>query len=256
MSDPLQTGDLATLMDRNYRHQRHIYDLTREYYLLGRDRLVRDLKPPHAGSVLEIGCGTARNLIKAARQFPDARLYGVDISSEMLATARANVGRAGLGDRIVLARGDAAAFDAEALFGITCFDRVFFSYSLSMIPPWREALAHAAQLTASPGGRLSVVDFGEQDGLPAWFRSVLHAWLARFHVTPRADLRPILSDIAAATGGTLQFARLYRDYAVYAVISPQSRSSQAATGSDAQAGTCVTGLALESSQRMISKHPS
>ena len=32
----------ATLrMDRIYRHQRHIYDLSRKFYLLGRDRLIR-----------------------------------------------------------------------------------------------------------------------------------------------------------------------------------------------------------------------
>ena len=30
-------SDAAALMDRMYRHQRHIYDLTRKFYLLGRD---------------------------------------------------------------------------------------------------------------------------------------------------------------------------------------------------------------------------
>ncbi|RUV53463.1 SAM-dependent methyltransferase, partial [Mesorhizobium sp. M5C.F.Ca.IN.020.14.1.1] len=30
----------AELMDGVYRWQRHIYDLTRKYYLLGRDRLI------------------------------------------------------------------------------------------------------------------------------------------------------------------------------------------------------------------------
>ena len=51
------------LMDRIYRHQRHIYDLTRKYYLLGRDELITALAPPGNGSVLEIGCGTGRNLL-------------------------------------------------------------------------------------------------------------------------------------------------------------------------------------------------
>ena len=36
----VQTGfDQAEQMDRMYRYQRHIYDLTRKYYLLGRDRI-------------------------------------------------------------------------------------------------------------------------------------------------------------------------------------------------------------------------
>ena len=60
-------------MDAIYRGQRHIYDITRKYYLLGRDRVIDDLAPPPGGSVLEVGCGTARNLITAARRWPDAR---------------------------------------------------------------------------------------------------------------------------------------------------------------------------------------
>src|SRR5690242_4413087 len=35
----------AELMDRLYRRQRHVYDATRKYYLLGRDRLIVRLAP-------------------------------------------------------------------------------------------------------------------------------------------------------------------------------------------------------------------
>ncbi len=66
-------------MDRIYRHQRHIYDLTRKYYLLGRDALIRDLAPVPGDTVLEIGCGTGRNLILAARRYPDARFSSVSM---------------------------------------------------------------------------------------------------------------------------------------------------------------------------------
>ena len=57
----------AALMDRIYHRQRRYYDFTRKYYLLGRDRLIEGLAPPPGGRVLEIGCGTARNLVAAAR---------------------------------------------------------------------------------------------------------------------------------------------------------------------------------------------
>ena len=50
------------LMDRVYRHQRHFYDATRKYYLLGRDPMIAGLMPPANGSILEIGCGTGHNL--------------------------------------------------------------------------------------------------------------------------------------------------------------------------------------------------
>jgi S-adenosylmethionine-diacylgycerolhomoserine-N-methlytransferase len=207
------------LMDRVYRHQRHIYDLTRKYYLLGRDHLIAALNPPTGGSVLEIGCGTARNLIAAAQAYPRASCYGVDISAEMLATARAEVEKAGLSARITLAKGDATRFDPVALFGKASFDCCFFSYSLSMIPGWREALDRAARLTSAERGRLHVVDFGQQEGLPDWFRTALFAWLQHFHVTPRVDLEGALEATAQAIGGTLSFRRLYRGYSWYAELS-------------------------------------
>ena len=72
--------DHGGLMDRVYRHQRHIYDASRKYYLLGRDPMIAGLNPPPGASVLEIGCGTGRNLVKAARRYKNASFYGIDIS--------------------------------------------------------------------------------------------------------------------------------------------------------------------------------
>ncbi|WP_380875343.1 O-methyltransferase [Sphingomonas sp. DBB INV C78] len=202
----------AARMDAIYRHQRHIYDASRKYYLLGRDRLIRDLVPPAGGTVLEVGCGTGRNLIAAARIWPDARFHGFDISAAMLETADAAVAREGLGGRIRLARGDATGFDPHALFGVRGFDRIFLSYTLSMIPGWQDAIAAAADALA-PGGRLHIVDFGQQEGLPRAFRALLFAWLRKFDVTPRADLREVVADVAARRGLGWQFAPLYRGYA-------------------------------------------
>jgi len=204
-------------MDGIYRYQRYIYDLTRKYYLLGRDRLLDELQPPPGGTILEVGCGTGRNLILAAKRYPDARLYGFDISSEMLKTARANIEKAGLTSRITLAEGDATNFDTQALFGIDGIDRVFVSYAWSMIPPWRAAIPEALK-AVGPGGRLHVVDFGQQQGWPRWFQKILFAWLARFSVTPRAELEDELRTAAAERGFSLDFQRLYRGYADYAVL--------------------------------------
>ena len=97
--------------------------------------MVADLRLPAGGSVLEIGCGTGRNLVRIARTYPDARCFGLDVSTEMLATAGRATARAGLAHRIRLARGDATAFDPAALFGEAVFDRIVISYALSMIPP-------------------------------------------------------------------------------------------------------------------------
>src|SRR5262245_66229056 len=129
-------------MDGIYRHQRHIYDLSRKYYLLGRDRLIAELKPPHGSRVLEIGCGTGRKRIAAAHAWPRARFCGLDISAEMLKTARASLARHRLGDVVDIAEADAVSFDSAGLFKSPLFSRVYFSYTLSMIPPWESAIAH------------------------------------------------------------------------------------------------------------------
>ncbi len=182
----IDTDDHAAGMDRMYRYTRHVYDLTRKYYLLGRDGLVRDLDPPPGGSVLEIGCGTGRNLLAVARRYPDVRLYGVDISEEMLKTARAAIAAAGLAERITVARADAVTLTPETLFDRARFDRVYFSYALSMIPDWRGAFVRASGLLAE-NGRLLVVDFGDFGGLPKVVRALMRWWLTRFGVTPRVD---------------------------------------------------------------------
>ena len=206
-------GGHDRLMDSVYRHQRHIYDLSRKYYLLGGDGLIADLAPPRGGAVLEIGCGTGRNLIAAGRAWPEARLYGVDISEAMLETARKAVVKAGMGDRVILAQGDACSFDAEALFGRASFERVFISYALSMIPDWRSALRQAAGCVAD-AGKLEIVDFGQQEGLPMLWKRMLFGWLARFHVAPQADLRRAIEGLAVDMGGFPHSRTLYRGYAV------------------------------------------
>jgi S-adenosylmethionine-diacylgycerolhomoserine-N-methlytransferase len=207
----------ADAMDRMYRRQRHIYDLTRKFYLLGRDELIAALQPPPGGAVLEVACGTGRNLIRAARKYPEARFYGLDVSEEMLSTARDNVAAAGLANRVHLARADAANFDPVALFGLKAFERVFISYALSMIPPWERAAAEAV-VHLAPGGALHIVDFGDQGRLPTLFAAALRRWLARFSVTPRLELEPALRRLASTRNLALEFRPLHRRYAYLAKL--------------------------------------
>src|SRR3954465_9242462 len=169
-------------MNRMYRRQRHIYDGTRRYYLLGRDELIAGLRPAPGATVLEIGCGTGRNLVVAARKFPNAKFFGIDVSTEMLTSAIGSIGRRGRQGRIRVAHGDATAFDPQVIFGLPAFDHVMISYSLSMIPNWPSGLARAAA-SLKVGGRLHVVDFGNQAQLPRIARSLLRQWLALFDVT-------------------------------------------------------------------------
>ncbi len=187
-------------MDRVYRHQRHIYDLTRKYYLFGRDRVIRNLGLRPGDRLVEVGCGTARNLIAIQRRYPQARLFGLDASQEMLRTAQENVekktNRRQGNDKIKLCHGYAEAMDSQT-FGEEAapFDRALFSYSLSMIPDWRGALVAAAAVL-KPEGRIDIVDFGDLGGLGPMAGGALRAWLKLFHVAPRSELVQFAEQVA------------------------------------------------------------
>ena len=207
-------ADHAERMDGMYRYQRHIYDLTRKYYLFGRDRMIARLDVPRDGTLLEVGCGTGRNLLLAHRLHPTARLYGLDISAEILTSARANFRGIPVMPQLQVA--DATSFDAAA-FGVAGFDRIMISYALSMIPDWEKAI-DASLAALKPGGSLHIVDFGQQERLPGWFKAALRAWLAKFHVAPRDDLRDLLESEAQKANASLEFESLFRGYAVHAIM--------------------------------------
>ncbi len=222
MSAIVPRRDAASLMDAIYRRQRHIYDASRKFYLLGRDGLIAELDPPKGSSVLEIGCGTGRNLIAIARRYPGCPCFGLDVSEAMLETARASVARAGLEGRIRLAQADATDFDPQALFGQAGFDRIVISYALSMIPPWQGVVEEALRRLA-PGGSLHIVDFGDQAGLPNAFKAVLRRWLGLFHVTPRDNLPGVSEALALASGFSVASRSLYAGYAVQARLTRPAR---------------------------------
>lgn len=204
--------DHAASMDRMYRHQRYIYDASRRFYLLGRDTLIRGLDPPSGGHVLELGCGTGRNLAVALARYPTSHFYGCDISAEMLKSASAAVtGRA------MLAQADATCIDPKQAFGRSRFDRIYFSYTLSMVPDWQRALSHSLDLLESEG-ELHVVDFGQCEGLPRFARAGLFAWLSLFGVHPHAELPEAAGRESRSRGRMMRFSPLFRGYAWHAIV--------------------------------------
>jgi S-adenosylmethionine-diacylgycerolhomoserine-N-methlytransferase len=186
--------------------------------LLGRDRLIQEMNVQPGRRILEVGCGTARNLIIMARRFPESTFFGLDASREMLRTAETNIKRAGLQDRISLRFCLAEKVNAADTFGLDeLFDGVFFSYSLSMIPTWKQAL-QAALDNLKPGGEIAIVDFCDQKDLPAWFRKALTTWLSWFHVRHKPELLTYLSTLSAENGN-LRIEYLYSRYSFFAILT-------------------------------------
>ena len=204
-------------MDRMYRLQRYFYDFTRKYYLLGRDGLLKDMDVRSGERVLEVGCGTARNLIILARRHPEAHFFGIDASAAMLKTAQAKIEKAGLRN-VFLKTALADDFSFDNTFGLSePFDQIFFSYSISMIPPWRESIDNALK-NLKPGGTLYIVDFYDQKDLPTHFRRLLEWWLKQFHVQYPQALIPYLESLAREGNVELRVKPLYRRYSFTAHV--------------------------------------
>jgi S-adenosylmethionine-diacylgycerolhomoserine-N-methlytransferase len=207
--------DAFESMDRMYRHQRYFYDVTRKYYLLGRDKLIAQMDVQTGENVLEVGCGTARNLIILANKYPKTNFFGLDASSEMLKTSQIKVDAKRI-KNINLKVALADDFNSKETFGLAePFDTIYFSYSISMIPTWKESIANGLKNLKS-GRSFYIVDFYDQKDLPAWFQKVLQGWLKQFHVQFWGDLMPHLESLEQEGLGKLEIIPLYKRYSFIA----------------------------------------
>jgi S-adenosylmethionine-diacylgycerolhomoserine-N-methlytransferase len=185
-----------------YGPSKHIYDLTRKYYLFGRDRALRMLARDRSWSTLvEIGPGTGRNLRLLRRMRPDARLGGVEASDEMIGHARAKCPWASL------VQGFAESADLSSVHG-GAPDRILFSYCLSMVSDPGAALDRA-RASIAPGGEVAVVDFADMAGMMSAPRRLLRGWLNTFHVTP-LEARLVEESAKSAVYGPMRYYAIAR----------------------------------------------
>jgi ubiquinone/menaquinone biosynthesis C-methylase UbiE len=108
---------------------------------------------PRPGRVLDVGTGTALIAIALCARTPDARVDAVDLADHMLARAVSNVTRAGLANRVRLARADAKGTGMAS----GAFDTVMSNSLVHHIPEPAGVLREMWRLVAS-GGLLFVRD--------------------------------------------------------------------------------------------------
>ncbi|MCC6460526.1 MAG: class I SAM-dependent methyltransferase [Saprospiraceae bacterium] len=179
--NPFAAPEQTQTMRQYYRWHAAVYDASRWAFLFGRRAILQHLPGEEQQVLLEVGCGTGYNLRRLARQHPDWRLMGVDVSPDML--AQAAKATQGYSRRIQLfekAYGDGQFRAPEQP------DVVLFSYSLTMFNPGWEAAIGQAWADLKPGGRVAVVDF--HDTASAGFRW----WMGRNHVRMDGHLLPAL----------------------------------------------------------------
>ncbi len=193
---PPQSGSReVSPLEGYYRLHSKIYDATRWTFLFGRNAILREAAAAgRPARILEVGCGTGKNIVPLCRLFPQAGITGVDLSETMLAVARRKT--APLGPRVRLLHGAyGPAFQNDQPW-----DLILFSYALSMFNPgFAEAIA-TARRDLVPGGHIAVVDFHDTR-LPFFER-----WMGVNHVRMNGQLQPVLASQFEARTNRVQNA--------------------------------------------------
>lgn len=175
----------GTAIERYYKFHARIYDATRWSFLFGRTAILR--KAVAAGArptrILEVGCGTGKNLANLCRHFPEASITGLDLSEAMLNISRRKV--APWGDRVQLVQ---RAYDAP-ISADKPFDFILCSYALTMFNPGFDVAIDAAHADLAPGGHIAVVDFHNTPF--RWFAR----WMGVNHVRMEGQLQPKLESL-------------------------------------------------------------
>ncbi len=133
--------------------------------------------------VLDIGCGTGASLLQLAGVVgPSGHVTGVDVSTPMLAMARARVETAGL-DNVTCIEADAQVYD----FGSMAVDQIVSRFGVMFFEDPYAAFANIGKALA-PGGTITFITWA---GLPEnpWFRLPIEFAKARVGSPPPPDPR-------------------------------------------------------------------
>jgi ubiquinone/menaquinone biosynthesis C-methylase UbiE len=175
----------------------HVYDLLADRSEAPVRRAGLELLKARAGEkVLEIGFGTGHSLVRLAKAVgQNGRVFGLDLSDQMLKLARANLAQAGFLERARLRCGDAT----QMPYPDASMDAVFMSFTLELFDtPEIPQVLRECKRVLRPGGRIVVVGMskeGRHERLMGVFE-----W-AHKHLPNLLDCRPIYVRAALEQGG-------------------------------------------------------
>ena len=178
-----------------------------------RKKAVGHLALSRGGTVLEIGCGTGRNLPylhEAVGQ--TGRVYGVDISPGMLGKAR-SLCEANDWRNVELHQCDAAEFAAPAPL-----DGVLFSLSYNTMPHHQVVLRRAWR-QLRPGGRIVIMDAKVPPGPSGRFVLPFSLWLMKHTLLGNPLIQP-WKELAAIAEHVEMKETLFGSYYICHAIKP------------------------------------
>jgi demethylmenaquinone methyltransferase/2-methoxy-6-polyprenyl-1,4-benzoquinol methylase len=176
-----------SFVERRYNRLARFFVLFEWLFLLPRgirSKAVSRLELQPGSRVLEVGCGTGRNLSPLLDAVgAEGRVYGVDLSEGMLAEARVLCAQAGW-QNVTLIQSDAADYVLpEPVNG------VIFSLSYAVIPHHEDALRHAWN-QLRPRGYLVIMDARLPKGILGKLLHPFVVWTSRLTVLGNPDVRP------------------------------------------------------------------
>ncbi len=182
-----------------------VYDLLAEHSEQPmREVALAMLAPAPGERLLEIGFGTGHVLARLARAVgPTGKVFGIDISENMLAQARELLERESLAERVTLACGDAE----DLPYAADSLDGIFMCFTLELFdtPDIPRVLAQC-QRVLRPGGRIVVAAVSKEGSQGLVIRAF--EWTHR-HFPNLLDCRPIHARQALeAEGFSIEQARV------------------------------------------------
>lgn len=146
-----KSGNHQQDLENFYGPQADKYDEFRERLLHGRAEMLKALDIQAEHKILELGCGTGRNL-HFLEDIVDSlhSAHLVDLCPSLVEIA---ANRFASKPNVNVVEADATSFQPEHPI-----DRVYKSYSLTMIPDWQAAVDNAYNML-KPGGKIGIVDF-------------------------------------------------------------------------------------------------
>ena len=143
-----------------YESQADLYDSSRCRMLHGRLPMAQHMPAPKNGVWVDLGGGTGSNLEFFGKDGLKhwKKCYVLDFCPSLVETAKKRVKNNGWEELVTVILGDACDHQCAELPEAGTVDVVTFSYALTMIPDWQEAVRNAWRLL-KPGGSIAVCDF-------------------------------------------------------------------------------------------------